>query len=114
MKLLFDQNLPYCLVVAVQQGFPESTHVRSIGLERSDDEVIWQYAREHVYCIVSKDMDFYQRSIFFGQPPKVIWIRAGNCNTTTIEKLLRMHQAVITHFGRDKEPSCLLLPMESL
>jgi predicted nuclease of predicted toxin-antitoxin system len=33
---------------------------------------------------VSKDTDFHQRSFLFGGPPKVVWIRLGNCSTEDI------------------------------
>ena len=60
--------------------------------------------------IVSKDADFHQRSFLFGAPPKVIWLRRGNCSTTVIEQILRFHQAAVLAFGDDKAGSFLELP----
>lgn len=50
--------------------------------------------------IVSKDADFRQRSFLYGHPPKVIWIRLGNCSTREIANLLRERLAEIDRFGK--------------
>jgi len=72
MKLLFDQNLSSALVSRLSDLFPESIHVKNVGVMQSDDGVIWSYAREHGFTTVSKDSDFQQRSLLFGAPPKVV------------------------------------------
>jgi predicted nuclease of predicted toxin-antitoxin system len=82
MKLLFDQNLSYRLVPALESLYPGSVHIRDVGLATADDETVWNYAKQHGLVIVSKDMDVYHRSILFGHPPKVVWIRLGNCTAT--------------------------------
>ncbi|MGA8184950.1 MAG: DUF5615 family PIN-like protein [Terriglobia bacterium] len=109
MKLLFDQNLSYHLVENLAGLYPESTHVGPIGLERADDEAIWNYARTHGYTIVSKDSDFHQRSFLRGFPPKVIWIRCGNSSTSHIEEILRANQAAIQNFCDDDVHAFLIL-----
>lgn len=81
MKLLFDQNLSHCLVEIVAALYPGSSHVRHFGLQRADDEIIWELARERGFTIVSKDAEFHQRSFLRGFPPKIIWVRLGNCST---------------------------------
>ena len=89
MKLLFDENLSPRLVANLTREFPESLHVRDIGLERAMDESIWGYAKDNGFVIVSKDSDFHQLSFLFGHPPKVIWIQRGNCSTADVLSLLR-------------------------
>ena len=81
MRLLLDQNLSPRLLTALANPHPGSTHVREIGLQAADDDTVWQYATEHGFTIVSKDADFHERSFLLGHPPKVIWIRRGNCST---------------------------------
>jgi len=81
MKLLLDQNLSQHLVVTLADLFPNSVHVRSIGLDTADDEALWNFAKQNDFTIVSKDIDFRQRSFLFGHPPKVIWIALGDCST---------------------------------
>ena len=78
MRLLFDQNLPVRLVPALAELYPDSVHVRQLGLERADDDSVWKHAAAHGLTIVSKDADFHQLSFVRGQPPKVIWIRRGS------------------------------------
>ena len=58
MKLLFDQNLSDQLVTLLADLFPNSTHVKTIGLNTAADTELWDYARDNDYLIVSKDTDF--------------------------------------------------------
>jgi predicted nuclease of predicted toxin-antitoxin system len=41
-------------------------------LQKASDAVVWQYAAQQGFAIVTKDADFHQRSFLFGHPPKVI------------------------------------------
>ena len=109
MKLLFDENLSPRLVEQLKAEFPNSLHVRDAGLERALDDAVWSYARENGFVIVSKDADFHQLSFLFGPPPKVIWIRRGNCSTTEIAALRRDHQSDILRFDQDDEGAFLAL-----
>lgn len=77
MKLLFDQNLSFKLVGRLADLFPNCLHVRDAGLKDADDSLVWEYAKQHAYIIVSKDSDFHQRSFVFGAPPRVIWVALG-------------------------------------
>ncbi|MDP2815358.1 MAG: DUF5615 family PIN-like protein [Rectinemataceae bacterium] len=89
MKLLFDENLAPSLVMALADIFPQSQHVARIGLDTAPDREVWEYARKHNYTLVSKDSDFHELSLLYGSPPKVVWIRRGNCTTRQIEFILR-------------------------
>jgi predicted nuclease of predicted toxin-antitoxin system len=109
MKLLFDQNLAASLVNRLADIFPGSSHVKTAGLERADDDTIWAHAREHGFTLVSKDSDFQQRSLFHGSPPKFIWLKCGNCPTSRIEGLLREHSARLHTFASEAEESHLIL-----
>jgi predicted nuclease of predicted toxin-antitoxin system len=109
MKFLYDQNLSNKLVHDLEDLYPESLHVRDIGMRESDDSDIWGYAAQHGYIIVSKDSDFHQRSFLHGHPPKVIWLRVGNCSTRTILFLLRTHHDAILRFEQSETASFLTL-----
>jgi predicted nuclease of predicted toxin-antitoxin system len=109
MKLLLDQNLSHKVVAAVADLFPESAHVRNFNLHRAGDEAVWDFARAHGYVIVSKDDDFHQRSFLLGHPPKVIWLRLGNCRTNDFIAVLRSHAADIVTFGTGSAESLLIL-----
>ncbi len=107
MKLLFDENLSPRLVHLMAELFPGSTHVRDIGLASADDESVWTYAHRHNFVIVSKDSDFHQRSFVKGAPPKVIWLRCGNCGTQEISKILRRYQTDFELFANDPQTAFL-------
>ena len=78
--------------------------------DNADDREIWQYAKENGFVIVTKDDDFEQRSVLLGHPPKVVWIRLGNCKTSEILALIRNSQKPINAFANDEEKSTLPLP----
>lgn len=107
MKLLFDQNLSYHLIKQVKDLYPDSNHVRLLGLDTSDDQTIWNYARSNGYVIVSFDSDFSERSLLFGFPPKVIWLRCGNTSSKNILKVLRQQHERLLQFESDSHASCL-------
>ena len=109
MKLLFDENLPPRLVPRLADIYPASVHVRDVGLKNVPDELVWQYAQSSGLAIVSKDSDFHHRSLLFGFPPKVIWLRRGNCSVPEIEAILRGHQREIEAFEKDTEGAFLVL-----
>jgi predicted nuclease of predicted toxin-antitoxin system len=110
MKLLLDQNLSRKLVDSISDLFPESCHLTAVLPESSDDRTIWNYAKDNGFIIVTKDDDFEQRSILYGHPPKVIWIRLGNCKTEDIEALLKHSFRIVAAFGDDDEKSLLPIP----
>jgi predicted nuclease of predicted toxin-antitoxin system len=101
MKLLFDRNLSFKLPRLVPDLLPRSTQVGSIGLDTAEDSEIWEYAREHGYVMVTQDGDFSNLSALRGYPPKVVWLRCGNCPTRKVEQLLRRHHARIGRFLDD-------------
>jgi predicted nuclease of predicted toxin-antitoxin system len=107
MKLLFDQNLSFKLCQIVADLFPESNHVRLLGLSEVSDRVLWDYARENGFAIVSQDADFAEMAVLLRSPPKVIWLRAGNRTTADISSLLRRHADLILTFDDDVEAACL-------
>lgn len=109
MKLLFDQNLSFKLVGQLADLYPNSRHVRDIGLKDADDNVVWEYAKQNAYIIVSKDSDFRQRSFVLGAPPQVIWVALGNCSTSDVERVLRKHFAIVQKFSEDAEATFLSL-----
>lgn len=109
MKLLFDENLSPRLVTALSDLFPESAHVDRLGLGSKPDSVIWEYAKTHGYVLVSKDSDFHERSLLYGYPPKVVWIRRRNCSVRQIELILRSKASDIERLEADREMTYLIL-----
>lgn len=109
MKLLFDENLSHKLAERLSDLFPHSTHVRNVGLKSSDDPDVWKYAVDNDLAIISKDADMHNRSLLFGFPPKVIWVRLGNCTTSDVEELIRREIEIIEYFLDDDTASFLAL-----
>jgi predicted nuclease of predicted toxin-antitoxin system len=83
--------------------------VRDAGLKAEDDPVVWKYAQDHELIICSKDSDMHQRSFLFGYPPKVVWVRLGNCSTSDVANLLQKHFATVEAFAADDYASFLIL-----
>ena len=107
MKLLFDQNLSFKLCKAVADLFPESNHVRLVGLSEVGDQLLWDYAKANGFTIVSQDADFAEMAALLRSPPKVIWLRVGNQSTAVISTLIRRHAELIAAFGNDDDAACL-------
>lgn len=105
MKLLLDQNLSHRLVAALLPHFPGSSHVRDHDLAAASDSAIWDFAKAEGYSITSKDEDFNQRTLLLGPPPKVIWLRLGNCSTQTVIDVLQQSADELQAFGDDAEQS---------
>jgi predicted nuclease of predicted toxin-antitoxin system len=109
MKLLFDQNLSPRLARQLAAEFPGSEHVRRVGLGSAEDSEIWRFAADHGFVIVSKDIDFQQRALLYGGPPKVVWVRLGNCSTASIANLLIARLPELTAFEADPSESFVVL-----
>ena len=110
MKLLFDENLSLRLPRLLADLFPNSLHVRDVGMKATDDPIVWDYSKDNDFMIVSKDADMHDLSLVFGNPPKVVWLRLGNCSTRQVEELLRRDFDVIELFYEDEYVSLLSLP----
>lgn len=98
MKLLFDNNLSHKLVARLDDIFSDSTHVMFENMDESEDEAIWQFAKENGFTIISKDADYNDMSLVFGFPPKIIWVRVGNCKLSDMERIIRSHSIAINDF----------------
>ena len=109
MRLLFDENLSPKLPKRLSDLFPNSLHVRDVGMKAMIDPMVWDYAKDNNLMIVSKDVDMHDLSLVFGNPPKVIWLRLGNCWTLQVENLLRRDFTAIKLFYEDDNLSLLAL-----
>jgi len=109
MKLLFDENLSPKLPRLLAALFPGSTHVRDCGLKGFPDEDVWGYARTNRFTIVSKDSDFYQRCLLYGHPPKLVWLRIGNCTRDELVTLISTHEKDIHALDSNPLESVLVL-----
>ena len=68
-----------------------------IGLEQANDKTIRQYAIDNDFVIATKDADFYEMNMLYGQPPKIIWLKMGNQSKKVTIKVLQTNQSIIEH-----------------
>jgi predicted nuclease of predicted toxin-antitoxin system len=109
VRLLFDENLSRHLPRLLADVFPDSQAVLTLRLGGAADGSIWDYARHENLVLVTKDEDFQRLSILHGPPPKVIWVRLGNCATADVVRLLRFRREQIQTFVDDTEAAFLAL-----
>ena len=109
MKLLFDENLSPKLPRLLAAHFAGSAHARECGLLGLSDEEVWEYARANGFTIISKDSDFQQRSLLYGHPPKIVWLRIGNCTRQQLVELITKHERNIRALDADPHASILVL-----
>jgi predicted nuclease of predicted toxin-antitoxin system len=58
---------------------------------------------------VTKDADFGELNVLRGFPPKVVWIRRGNCSTATNTDILRRRYDDIMNLDSDSTKGVLTL-----
>jgi predicted nuclease of predicted toxin-antitoxin system len=109
VKLLLDENLAPRLVAMLSGTYSEIAHVRDLGLKSAPDAAVWEYAAKEGYTIVTKDADFHHRSFLYGHPPRIVWIKLGNCSTQDIATLLRERREELEQFHRSGQRSFLVV-----
>ncbi len=109
VKLLFDEHISRNLVKLLADVYPDASHVSLVGLQQATDEVVWKFAGPNGYTVVTKDDDFRQRVFVRGPPPKVIWVRLGNCSTADIADVLRRRAPDVVAFHADLAAGLLVL-----
>jgi len=114
VKLLLDQNLAPSLKRRLADLCPDISHVEQLNLAASSDETIWAMALQESSTIVTKDDDFRIKSILLGHPPKVIYLKIGNCPLSQVEHLLRHAWRLIEQLHNDPSASLLLITHESV
>jgi predicted nuclease of predicted toxin-antitoxin system len=101
VRVLLDEQLSESLLGQLQDLCPDAVHVRHVGLGGAADEVVWQRAIDLGCVLVTKDEDFHRLSVLKGAPPKVVWLRVGNCATNDVERLLRTYWPRLQAFVDD-------------
>ena len=109
VRLLFDENLAARLVEEVSLAYPNSAHLQTLGLMGATDRIIWSKAAEGGYVLVTKDEDFHRMSVLLGPPPKVVWIRLGNCSTQDVAEQLLAQAPRVRAFVEEPDIAFLAL-----
>lgn len=84
MRFLVDAQLPPALARWLTENKHEADHVLDVGLVHAEDNAIVAYAAQVGAVIVSKDEDFANRVLLRPDSPSVLWVRTGNCSTSTL------------------------------
>ena len=105
MNWLIDAQLPPRLCAWLNVKGETSRHVSELeaGL-RSSDEMIWNHSRNEGMVIVSKDRDFFERSLLYGAPPQVLYINVGNCSNERLMMILEHVWDAITLALKQEHP----------
>ncbi len=103
MKLLFDQNISFRIISRISENFPEAKQVRQVGIENYSDDMIWSYAKDNDFTIVTFDSDFFDISNLKGHPPKIIWLRFGNTTTNFLSEIINQKAEIIRDFIASSE-----------
>ena len=103
MKLLLDHNISHKLVARLTDVFPGSTQTRLLNLGRTNDSQLWLIAKTNNFLFVTKDRDVAELAILRGTPPKIIWLRMGNCRSAVVEQALRSNADRIAVFASDPD-----------
>lgn len=77
------------------------------NLDEASDLEVWEFARNNDFTIVTKDSDFNDLVVLKGTPPKLIWLKIGNCKVSDIELLFKKYKETITHFLESEESAIL-------
>ncbi len=109
MKLLLDQNLSYKLIPGLESAFPGTSHVRPLRLDQTPDTELREYAAQQGFTLVTKNTDLVDLCVLRGAPPKVIWLRLGNCSTALVRDVLQSNQTRILSFGKHESEVVLSL-----
>ena len=64
---------------------------------------------ENLAARLVTDLADQQLSVLYGAPPKVIWIRLGNCSTADVIRFLSERRDEIDRFVADEEATVLAL-----
>jgi len=78
MRFLVDAQLPSSLVELWREHGHEAAHVFDVLPPNARDPVIWPFALQGGYVVVTKDEDFAEWSRLRQPAPAVVWLRIGN------------------------------------
>ena len=95
-SFLVDVNLPKLFSFFNNENF---IHVVDINPRMADDE-IWEYAIKHNKVILTKDTDFYSKSISSPVSPKVIWFQLGNMTLAELHNYFELNwEKIVRHLA---------------
>ena len=104
MNLLLDANISWRLKKLLENHFTKIIHADDLPFTQPvSDTQVWNYAKENDCLIVTNDEDYFNLSVLFSFPPKVILLKTGNQKTLQISSLLIKHIADIEQLITSEE-----------
>ena len=107
MKFLLDENLSRRRIPFLQHDYPGSSQVVLLELEAASDRVIWHTAKDHGFVIMTRDADFEELSLVWGQPPKVIWLKTRSQPRAATLKILLDNRMMIEDALLNRRQACV-------
>jgi predicted nuclease of predicted toxin-antitoxin system len=107
MKLLFDESLSPRLVSLLRDLFGESQSALRIGLARTGDRSILEYAAAHGFVLVSTDRDF-ERLLRQVPGAKVVILRSCDYPTGVAAEVLRRNAIRIAELCASRDQLLIL------
>ena len=99
MRFLVDAQLPVKLCSWLTELGHEAKHTLELPLKnKTPDHQIIEIAVKEDRFVVSKDSDFVQNFMVFGDP-KLLLINTGNISNEKLEKLLKLNMSAISEAG---------------
>jgi predicted nuclease of predicted toxin-antitoxin system len=86
-SFLVDVNLPKYFSFFNDEKF---VHIVDLNPRMTDDDV-WEYAIKHDKVILTKDADFYSKSISSIIKPKVIYFQLGNMTLAELHRYFELN-----------------------
>lgn len=108
MKLLLDANLSWRIIKKLEILDIEIIHSSSLKIKQPASDIdIWSYAKANGFIIVSKDDDFEKIVLLKKSPPKLIFLKTFNLDTTKLADLILKNKDKILEFTDSLENDIL-------
>lgn len=102
VRLISDENISWRLKKLLPDW--DILPANEIDIEnRVSDIFIWRFAKANQYHILTFDEDFSELQNLYSFPPKIIWLRTGNCSTAEIANCLKKELFTISAFLQNDE-----------
>ncbi len=89
MTIWIDAQLSPSIAAWITENFEiEALALRDLGLRDSEDEEIFEAAKNENAVVMTKDSDFVSLLDRLGSPPKIIWLTCGNTSNSNLKRIL--------------------------
>jgi predicted nuclease of predicted toxin-antitoxin system len=110
MRVLIDQNISHRILPHISPLFEEVAHVKALDWIDWNDHDIFMSARKLLFdAVITLDEDFNKLLLQHGKPPKIIWLKTGNCSTSKLSAVIISHKETILNFLLNDTFECLEL-----